>query len=355
MLNHAKVESNAIIPVMRRLVIALIILIGILFIITRIAEIEDILVTLQQGNWGYLALAAFVEGVWIVNVGAVFKAIYRTLGVKEKLGRLILLATAAIFVNIVAPSGGIGGMAVFISEARSKKYTAGRATVASTLFVLFDYIGFLFILALGFVVLIRRDQVTKPEIIASVIIVIIAFVIASMLIIGERSEEKLIEILSGLARFINRIVKPFRSRRYDENLLEKRAVNYAHEIAEGVKEMRRNPKDLVFPILLAINGKVLMILLLFLVFMAFSVPASVGTLIAGFCVAFLFMIVSPTPSGIGVVEGFLTLALTSFYIPLGTATVLTIAYRGFTFWLPLLVGMFTFRWVGNNDQQEVEA
>ncbi len=348
-------ESNAIIPVMRRLIIALIILIGIMFILTRVAEIEDIVHTLKQGDWRFLGIAALVEAIWIVNIGATFKTIFRILGVHEKLRRLILLATAANFVNIIAPSGGIGGVAVFISEARSREYSAGRATVASTLFVLFDYIGFLVILALGFVVLVRRDKVTMPEIIASIIIVIIALAIISMLFLGARSEQKLGEILAALARFINSITRPFRSRNSAEYLPPQRAYDFAREIAEGVQEMKRSPKDLVFPIILAINGKVLMILLLFFVFLAFSVPASIGTLIAGYCVTFLFMIVSPTPSGIGVVEGFLTLALSSFYIPLGTAAVLTLAYRGFTFWLPLFIGVFTFRWVGIKNKQELEA
>lgn len=349
------VESNAIIRSMRRLIIAVIIMIGIMFILTRLAEIEDIVHTLKRGDWRFLGLAALVEMIWIVNIGTSFKVIYRILGVEEKLGRLILLATAANFINIVAPSAGIGGVAVFISEARSREYSAGRVTVASTLFVLFDYIGFLFILALGFVVLIRRDRVTTPEITASIIIVVIALAIVTMLILGARSEQLLGAILSRIAMTINKIVKPFRSKHSSEYLSPQRAHTFAHEIAEGVKEIKRSSKDLIFPVLLAINSKVLMILLLFFVFLAFSVPVSIGTLIAGFCVSFLFMIVSPTPSGIGFVEGFLTLALSSFYIPLGTAAVLTLAYRGFTFWLPLLIGMVTIRWVGLSENKVAEA
>jgi len=330
-------------------------MVGIMFVLTQFAEIEDILLTLERGDWRYLGLAAMTEALWIINIGASFKANYRVLGVTEKLGRLILLAAAANFVNIVAPSAGIGGMAVFLSEARAREYSAGRATVASTLFVLFDYIGFLAILTVGFVVLIRRDQVTTPEITASIIIVIIASTLALMLTLGARSEQKLADTLAWMAKLINRMVKPLRSKHSADYLSTERAHTFAHEIAEGVLEMRKNPKDLFYPVLLAINGKVLMIVVLFFVFLAFEVPVSIGTLIAGFCVAYLFMIVSPTPSGIGIVEGFLTLALSSFYIPLGTAAVITLAYRGFTFWLPLLFGLAAFRWVGFTHTREAEA
>jgi uncharacterized protein (TIRG00374 family) len=334
---------------MRKLIIALVIMIGIMFVFTQFAEIEDILLTLKRGDWRFLALAALVEMVWVVNIGASFRAIFRSLGVREKLGRLILLATAANFVNIVAPSAGIGGIAVFISEAQKREYSAGRATVASTLFVLLDYIGFLFILTLGFVVLVRRDQVTSPEVIASIIAILVAVALAGMLYLGARSEDKLALILGRITRWINRAVRPFRSKRAGDYLEVERAHHFAHEIAAGVKELRSNTRNLIFPLLLAINSKVMMILVLFCVFLSFSVPVSIGTLVAGYCIAFLFTIVSPTPSGIGVVEGFLTLALRSFYIPLGTAAIITLAYRGFTFWLPFFIGMVAMRWVGEAE------
>ena len=79
------------------------------------------------------------------------------------------------------------------------------------------------------------------------------------------------------------------------------------------------------------------------VFMAFQTPLSVGTLIAGFAIAYLFLIVSPTPAGVGVVEGVLTLSLSSMFVPLGEATVITLSYRVLTFWLPLLFGFLSFQ------------
>lgn len=340
---------------MRRFIIALIFMIGIMFVLTKVAEIQDVVLTLQRGDWRFLSLAALIEIIWIINVGLSFKTIYQILGVKEKLSRLIILATAANFLNIIAPSGGIGGVAVFITEARSREYSPGRVTVASTLFVLFDYIGFLVILALGFGVLIRRDQLTATEISASIIIVIIALSIVTILILGARSEQLLGDILVRITNMINKVAKHFRSRQAGDYINVQRAHTFAHDIAEGLRELKSIPKELIIPALLAINGKILMIILLFFVFLAFSVPVSIGTLIAGFCVSYLFLIVSPTPSGIGIVEGLMTLALSSFYIPLGSAAVLTLAYRGFTLWLPLFIGMFAFRWFSSIQNLEVES
>jgi glycosyltransferase 2 family protein len=50
-------------------------------------------------------------------------------------------------------------------------------------------------------------------------------------------------------------------------------------------------------------------LVLVCAFLSFKVQFSTGTIVAGFSMAYLFLIVSPTPSGIGIVEGLMPLAL----------------------------------------------
>jgi hypothetical protein len=78
-------------------------------------------------------------------------------------------------------------------------------------------------------------------------------------------------------------------------------------------------------------------------FIAFDVPLSPGTLFGSFAIAYLFTIVSPTPAGIGVVEGLLTLTLVSMFIPLNQAAAVVLGYRAITFWLRILVGMLAFQ------------
>jgi uncharacterized protein (TIRG00374 family) len=78
-------------------------------------------------------------------------------------------------------------------------------------------------------------------------------------------------------------------------------------------------------------------------FLSFDVPFSAGTIVGGFAIGYLFLIVSPTPSGIGVVEGVMTLALRTLRVELSDAVLITLAYRGVTFWLPMAVGAFAFR------------
>ena len=75
---------------------------------------------------------------------------------------------------------------------------------------------------------------------------------------------------------------------------------------------------------------------------------------AGLSPAHLFLIVSPTPAGIGIVEGILAVALTSLNVPVEDATVVTITYRVFSFWFPFLIGMFTFRMLGHRRKKPAD-
>ena len=68
-----------------------------------------------------------------------------------------------------------------------------------------------------------------------------------------------------------------------------------------------------------------------------------GMIIGGFAISYLFLIVSPTPSGIGIVEGIMPLALSSLRVPWSQAVIITLAYRGITFWFPLGAGALAFR------------
>lgn len=334
---------------MRKPVFIAILLLGVFFVITRMAEVEEIVRTSQQGDWRFFLLALTAVLAWLINVAVSYKTIFQATGIDEKFIKLILLAAAANFVNVVAPSAGVGGMAVFVSEAQRRGYSTGRVTMAGVLYVLFDYAGFLCVLFLGLIVLIRRHNLTAAEVAATTLLVLIAAAMAAFIYIGMQSSKMLRNVLVWMARRINRLLWPFIHRPY---LSEERAHSFAQDAAAGLVELRRNPQSLITPFGLALSNKTLLISILFFVFLAYKTPFSIGTLVAGFSVAYLFLIISPTPSGIGVVEGVMTLVLRSLYVPWGLAALITLTYRGFTFWLPLIFGLIAFRYISRSAEAE---
>jgi hypothetical protein len=143
-----------------------------------------------------------------------------------------------------------------------------------------------------------------------------------------------------MARLVNRVVYPLIHRSY---LSEDRAHDFAQEMAEDLKSLPQKYHSLLIPLLYSLAGKALLMCVLLSLFLAFRVPFTAGTIIGGFAIAYLFLIITPTPAGVGIIEGVMPLALSSLRVPWSEAIVITLAYRGITFWIPLAFGAVAFR------------
>ena len=329
-----------IIASMRKFTVVLVLFLGAVFVILSFSELEHTIATLQRGNPSYILLALLIQVGWFFLVGITYRSLYHLLGMKESILNLTKVAVAAIFVNVVMPTAGVGGIAIFVNSAKKDGHPTGKVTLAAALFVLFDYAAFLAVLALGWIVLIRRNDLNAGEITASLILLSIALLLAFTLYLGSRSADTMGNFLAYLARLVNAVLRPIIRRNY---LREERAHEFAHEMADGLSSLPNRPRGLLKPLFLAFLNKGLLISILLCAFLAFQVPFSGGTVIGGFAIGYLFTIVSPTPSGIGVVEGALPLALKSLRVIWSQAVVITIVYRAMTFWVPLGVGAWAFR------------
>jgi glycosyltransferase 2 family protein len=327
-------------PNMKQFIFILVLFLAATFIYLSFGEIQSSIKTLQQGNFWFIGLAILFQCGWFIVTGFTYLSLYRILGMDETIFKIALMSAAANFVNVIAPTAGMGGMAVFISEARRTGQSSGKVTVINVLFVFLDYIAFLVVLTIGLIILFRRNNLGPSEIAASAVIFIIAATLGFLLYLGSRSAQSLGDALAWMARIVNRVTKPFLHHDY---LSELRAHEFAHEMATDLKSLPERSRSLLKPLVSAFAGKVLMMSVLMASFLSFEVPFSAGTIIGGFSISYLFLIVSPTPSGIGIVEGVMPLALTSLRVPWSQAVIITLAYRGITFWLPLGVGAIAFR------------
>jgi hypothetical protein len=231
-------------------------------------------------------------------------------------------------------------MAVYFADARKRGLPTARVTVAAMLYVWFEYIGTLSMVLLGMAALAFHKNLHWSEFTATLVLLAGAIGIGLVLYLGMYSSVALGKMLAFLSRLVNRVVRPFIHHDY---LKEERAYAFAVELAEGVSFLRYNPRWLAWPFFYTLLNKALLVVVLGYCFLAFRVDISLGRLIAGQSIAHMFLIVSPTPAGIGFVEGIMALALRSMGVPLGDATVVTLAYRAFSFWTPFFFGMAMLR------------
>lgn len=325
---------------MRKFIFTVLVLITVLFLITRFTEIQEIVTILHSGDWRFVALAFLVEIIWLISVATSYHNLYRLLGLRETRLRMFLVANAASFVNVMTPSGGMTALAIFLADARRRGHATGRVTVACILFLLFDYLGVLAAVGLGLIWPGVMHSMNWSFWAAGSILLLIVSALSIILILANRFPLHLARLVEVLEIRVQRLLTLLKIRR---SITLGRGAMFAGQISEGLQVVRARPKQLLFPGLLGLTSKALLISVLYLIFRAFQIPFSPGMLITGFSLAYLFAIASPTPSGVGVVEGVLTLSLASLGLSVEAATLIALSYRGITFWLPFLVGLMSFR------------
>ncbi len=326
---------------MRRLFLVLVGLLAAAYVAFSLAELEGTLVALEKSKPLYLFAAVAVEGILLVNTTATFWALYRLVGLRESGKNLFWMISAATFVNLITPSSGVGGLAVFLDDARWRGQPVGRVTAAAVLYLLYEYIALFVAIAAGFVVLARLGKLNGAELTAAGFLLLLAAAVGVGVVLEYRSSGRLGHLLARIATAVNHIV---RAVLHKEPLRVASLYRFAADLGDGMAGLHKaGPGPVLLPLLFTLFNKVLLILVLGLAFLALGVTVDGGTVLAGFSVGHLFVYASPTPSGIGFVEGILPMALNSLDVPLLHAVLVSLVYRGVTLWLPLAVGALAFR------------
>jgi uncharacterized membrane protein YbhN (UPF0104 family) len=149
---------------MPKFLVVIVLFLAITLVIFRFSELQQVVFTLQQANIWFVLLAIAAEGGLMLIMGTIFHSIYSLLGLNETRKRLTLLGLASSFLGVVTTSAALGGLAMFVADARKRGHPSGKVTVAGALYFLLDYAAFFCILPLGIIVLIRRNNLGAGQI-----------------------------------------------------------------------------------------------------------------------------------------------------------------------------------------------
>lgn len=338
--NHNNGQSETKHRFISPFLISVMIFLAIFFFITRFTELEHIANLLSSIYWGYLWLALAAEAIWLISSTLIYKRLFNIVGIQEGVRHTLLLMTSANFANIITPSSGMAGLAIFWTDARRRGYSRAHATIVCMLYLLIEYISLLYTIILGLIVLFRRNILDWTVISASILFAFLTCLLALLLYLGVRFPALFTRVLTWVAERLNSLMKKLLKREY---IPVERVGTFADSASEAISVLRAQWRRLLLPLGLGFVNKFVLIGILTLMFIAFQVPFSIGTLVGGFSLSYLFVYISPTPAGIGIVEGVMALALKSLGVSLEAATVLTLAFRAFSFWLPLMIGFISFR------------
>ncbi len=329
----------------QKIILAILILVFAGWLFTHRANAEEFYATLRRGQFGWLAVAVVFQGLTLWNQPALYHSLYRTLGIKIRFRELLPVVWAGRFLDIVTPAAGLGGTALLLEDARRRQLDAGRVVLANTLYFLLNFLWFAVLLLCSLVLLFVWHDLKPYELApAGVLLSGLILGIVALILVNYRPAN-FERILNWLCDRINSGAQLILKR---ELISRAQIGEFVAHFAEALQILRTSKRAMVRPIIHAILVDVLEIAVLGACFLAFPVvsgaPVSLELLLVGYSIGTLFLVVSITPQGLGVVEGVMTAIFVSLGVPLERAAVVVLVYRGLSLWLPLLAGFLALRW-----------
>jgi phosphatidylglycerol lysyltransferase len=306
-------------------------------VISRFTELEQLKTTLAQGQWGWIFAAILSQMIFYVVFTASYQSAFYTVDISTRTRDLIPVTLGSLFINVVVPAGGAGGAALFTDDLAKRGKPAARAASGVLLQLIADFGAFTLVLIPGLIYLFIQHDLQIYEIIAAIILLIITIGLSSVLMLGVWKPEWLKRLFVWSQSPAGWVYSRFNR---TLSLADDWAQKNAEEMNQASAAVASHPLRLMRTVGVALLAHLIDITSLYILFRAFNQPISVGVLVAGYAVGILFWIVSITPQGIGVVEGVMTLAFTSLGIPTAVAATVVLAFRGLTFWIPMLLGFF---------------
>ena len=299
-----------------------ILLCGVIVVVLRIGDIERFLDLARRARPLWLMAGLVLQALTYVCAAGVWKVVLARAGMPRPLGTLVPLGVAKLFTDQAIPSSGISGSILVVQSLLRRGVPS--SVCAGTLLVglISFYIAYALAVAASLVILAEHRAIDSAIVaIAAAFSLIAVGVPAGALWLRHWMTGRLrrgIEQIPGIALLM-------------------RAV------ADAPGQLLRDPVLLSKTAALQFLIFVLDATTLYVMLLAVGSPVPPGAVFASFVIADAAATVGPIPLGLGAFEGACTAILNLLSVPVETALTATLLLRGFTFWLPMLPGLWIAR------------
>jgi len=289
---------------------------GIWFINHEHTELSQVKSMLFAADWKFVVAGIFLTFVYISLQGLMYVASFASIRHRIPLFTAIILFLKRNLISIFLPAGGISSLAFFTGEIEKKGITKTQIHFASAVY------GFVGIL--------------------SVIVVAVPIFIYSLLVGGIGSGEwiafiSMLLLILAIYLIYRSIVKKGVFYRW----LVK-TFSFFEVFSIDIRNNRISKKQFFITLFYSILIECTGIGHLYIAMIALGYPPSLFAAFLGYIISVIFLIVSPMLRGLGAIEVSMTLILVRLGYSDIEALTVTLLYRFFEFWLPLIAGIFSF-------------
>lgn len=279
-----------------------------------------------------IGAALLLQGAAYLSYAAAYQASLGTLGISTRLGWTAAIYIESLLAAILIPAGTI---ALFLASLREQGQPTSRATLGLLFARLADLLTYCALFTLSLVYLAACHHVEQPTLSGAAMTIGITLALLAalgLLACRPRVFSPLLRTASGLAASVSRLARrrsPFQ---------EARVLDLCGQLQEAAATLARQKSGAARALLWTLGSHLADLLTLAALFAAFGHPVPAPVLLLGFLLGRLFFVIPITPQGIGVVEGTMIFTYQRAGVPLEVAAVVTVAFRGVSFWLPAVLG-----------------
>ena len=301
----------------REIVAILFILIGIYFFHQQRREVSDIIPYLHTANKGWLLVAACISLLFVGFESAMYKNSFRAIGSRLSWKLCVELFLKRSFLSVFLPGGGVSALA-YIPNGVKKKIKDKLVIYQAS--ALFGLAGILSTFIICIVVLLFSSSAYQNNL--------------SQILIGFIVLSATIFLLFYLMYIVRKEKKLFVWLR---NKYPKTATRIREIAGANVQT-----SSYVTTVLSSVGVEVCGIAHLYTSMLAVNAHPSVSAAGLAYVISVLLTVASPFLKGVGAVELSVAFILSKFGYTAVQALAITLIYRTFEFWLPFLLGLFSF-------------
>lgn len=281
---------------------------------------SSILPQIYKAKPFWILAGVLLTSAYIFLQALMYRFSFRAVGLQLNMTDALELFLKRNFISVFLPAGGISSLAFTPRQLQRKRYPKNSIHQASALYA---FVGILTVFLVGIPVVAYAAMVNKNFGNSWVWLVGIGVFIAAVFW----------------------LVNSLRTKGFSYSFLEKHFPKKIHTVDEffGVEINNRHFYTTIFiSVLIEFCG----IFHLLIAMIAFGATGSFSAAAVGYTISVILMLISPFLRGLGAVEFTLIYILANFGFSHIQGLGITLLYRVFEFWLPLLLGLFAFVWKG---------
>ena len=294
----------------------LMILMSIYFIKNEHLEIGQIKSTLQNVDTFYLILGLAITGVYFLFQALLYVFSFRTAGVKVGINSTLPLFLKRNLISIFLPAGGFSSLMFFTRPLTQKGINNSDIHYSSYIYGLISIISVIVVAFPLLIMLLLRNKLTSAELIPFLLIVVLIVVV--LLMVWSFIKRKM------MYRFIQRI--------------NPKALVFI----DNILSTQLNVKHFIFALIISVGIELIGVAHVYVSMLALGFHPDIFIAFIAYIVMVMLLIVSPFLRGIGAIEVSMTYIFVKSGIPAPQAAAITLLFRFFEFWIPLLFGAGSF-------------